>query len=56
MKRGSSDLVNRHPRIKVGLRWAPEYSATSVSPKHIDRVKRYIETQSEHHPGEGITG
>lgn len=56
MKGGSSYVVNRDPSIKIGLRWAPEYSATSVSPRSIARVTKYIETQVEHHPGEGIPG
>ena len=51
---GSSYVVNRSAGTKVGLRWAAEYSATSVSPKALGRVRRYIDTQAEHHPGEGI--
>ena len=56
MTGGSSYVVNREPSIKIGLRWAPEYSATSVSPRSVAKVKKYIETQVEHHPGEEIPG
>ncbi|MBI1966352.1 MAG: IS200/IS605 family transposase [Gemmatimonadetes bacterium] len=55
MKGGSSYSASRLPENTLGLRWAREYSATTVGPKQIDTVVRYLERQKEHHPGEGIT-
>ena len=56
LKGGSSYVVNRSAGIRIGLRWASEYSATSISPKHLERVRRYVQNQAEHHAGEGIAG
>ncbi|HZE94006.1 MAG TPA: IS200/IS605 family transposase [Gemmatimonadales bacterium] len=53
-KGGSSYTASRLPGNKLGLRWAPEYSATTVSPKHLDRVGRYLAGQANHHPHETI--
>jgi REP element-mobilizing transposase RayT len=56
LKGGSSYEVNRLPTNKVGLRWANEYSATTVSPRHVPRVLRYLDTQGLRHPGESLGG
>src|SRR5256886_4302008 len=34
---GSSYAASRLPRNVLGLRWAPEYSATTIGPKQLDR-------------------
>jgi REP element-mobilizing transposase RayT len=54
LKGGSSHEVNRLPANKLGLRWANEYSATTVSPRHVPRVLEYLENQGQHHPGETV--
>ena len=54
MKGGSSHAANRLPENRLGLRWAREYSATTVSPKSLHRAVHYLETQEQHHPGEGV--
>ena len=54
MKGGSSHAANRLPENKLGLRWAREYSATTVSPKSLQRAVQYLKTQEQHHPGEGV--
>lgn len=54
LKGGSSYEVNRLPGNRLGLRWANEYSATTVSPRHVPRVLRYLDTQGGRHPGESI--
>ena len=54
IKGGSSHAVNRLPENKLGLRWAREYSATTVSPRSLQQAIRYIEEQEGHHPGEAI--
>lgn len=53
-KGGSSYAASRQPDNILGLRWAPEYSATSVGPRQLDIVKQYLRDQPNHHPGEGI--
>jgi|SRR6267143_1911607 len=53
-KGGSSYAASRQPGNVLGLRWAPEYSATTVGPRQLEVVKRYLQKQSIHHPGEGI--
>lgn len=53
-KGGSSHAASRHPGNVLGLRWAPEYSATSVGPRQLESVKDYLRKQAEHHPGEGL--
>jgi len=54
LKGGSSYAASRLPGNVVGLRWAPEYSATSVSPRQLAAAIRYLENQEGHHPGERI--
>ena len=53
-KGGSSYAASRLPGNILGLRWAPEYSATTVGPRQLAELIRYIERQGEHHPGEGV--
>jgi len=53
-KGGSSYAASRLPGNVAGLRWAAEYSATSVSPRQLAAVIRYLENQEKHHPGEGV--
>ncbi|MBI1967416.1 MAG: IS200/IS605 family transposase [Gemmatimonadetes bacterium] len=53
-KGGSSYAASRVPGNILGLRWAPEYSATTVSPGELARVREYLRNQERHHPGEGI--
>jgi REP element-mobilizing transposase RayT len=54
MKGGSSYAAGRLPGNRLGLRWAKEYSATTVSPKSLARALEYFAVQEEHHSGEGI--
>jgi len=53
-KGGSSYAASRQPDNVLGLRWAPEYSATSVGPRQLEIVRRYLRDQPNHHPGEAI--
>jgi REP element-mobilizing transposase RayT len=53
-KGGSSYAASRHPGNVLGLRWAPEYSATTVGPHQLQTVRQYLAKQADHHPGEGI--
>ena len=54
MKGGSSYAASRVTGNRLGLRWAKEYSATTVSPKHLTRAVEYLAAQDQHHPGEGV--
>jgi len=51
---GSSYAASRLPRNVLGLRWAPEYSATTIGPKQLADVIRHIEGQGKCHPGEAV--
>lgn len=53
-KGGSSYAASRQPGNILGLRWGPEYSATTVGPRQLRAAIGYLEDQAEHHPGEGI--
>ena len=53
-KGGSSHAASRLPGNVLGLRWAPEYSATSVGPRQLDTVRQYFRDQANHQPGEAV--
>src|SRR6266498_5646126 len=53
-KGGSSYAASRLPGNVLGLRWAPECSATSVGPRQLDTVREYLRRQANHHPGEAV--
>jgi len=53
-KGGSSFAASRQPDNVLGLRWAPEYSSTSVGPRQLETVRRYLRDQPNHHPDEAI--
>lgn len=54
LKGGNSYSASRLPGNVLGLRWAPEYSSTSVGPRQLQAVGAYLRKQADHHPGEGI--
>jgi REP element-mobilizing transposase RayT len=54
LKGGSSYAASRLPGNVLGLRWAPEYSATSIGPRQLATVRQYIRKQAQHHPGEAV--
>ena len=56
LKGGSSYAASRQPDNVLGLRWNPEYSATTVSPRLLAVADRYVATQDERHPAEVIRG
>ena len=53
-KGGSSFAASRQPDNVLGLRWAAEYSSTSVGPRQLDAVRQYLRNQPQHHPDEAI--
>jgi len=55
IKGGSSYAGSRVPGNVLGLRWDRQYSVTTVSPKVLPKVLRYLAEQDRHHPGEGIS-
>jgi putative transposase len=58
LKGGSAPVANREVRIGNApkLAWAEGYSASSVSEVTLDRMRRYVRRQAEHHPKEAISG
>jgi REP element-mobilizing transposase RayT len=57
MKGGTAKAVNWHASVSgPALRWAKGYSATTVSPRHIEAAASYIRHQHTHHPTEAIPG
>ena len=54
LKGGSSYAASRLPGNMLGLRWAREYSATTVGPRQLAAVIRYVEQQARRHPGEAV--
>ncbi|SRR6266516_4145776 len=53
-KGGSSYAASRLPGNILVLRWAKEYSATTVGPRQLETVIRYIASQVKRHPGEAV--
>ncbi|MFA6958053.1 MAG: IS200/IS605 family transposase [Thermoanaerobaculia bacterium] len=49
LKANSSRWVHEHWPAKKDFAWQEGYAAFSVSPGTVESVKRYIETQEEHH-------
>ena len=49
IKRGSSKWVKTNGRILTKFAWQNGYGAFSVSQSDVERVRRYIATQEEHH-------
>jgi REP element-mobilizing transposase RayT len=49
MKTESSKWIKRHSCGTSAFKWQTGYAVFSVSASNIGRVKRYIETQDEHH-------
>ncbi|MDD4756234.1 MAG: IS200/IS605 family transposase [Prolixibacteraceae bacterium] len=49
IKGESSVWMNRSKLMKTRFEWQDDYFATSVSNSHVDRVRRYIKNQDEHH-------
>jgi len=58
LKGGSAADANREVRNGSAgkLAWAKGYSVSSVSEMTLDRVRRYVRRQAEHHPKEVIPG
>ncbi len=48
-KGGSSHWINQNDLTKLKFAWATGYGVFSVSKSNLERVKRYIENQEEHH-------
>lgn len=49
MKGESSWWINNQKLVTGQLRWQEEYYAASVSKRHLERVRRYIQNQEVHH-------
>ena len=54
IKGESSFWVNRQKIIQQKFEWQDEYIALSVSESAIEKVRKYIENQEEHHKKESF--
>ncbi len=52
IKRDSSKWIKIHDETLVDFRWQVGYGIFSISPSHVDALRRYIENQEEHHQQE----
>jgi REP element-mobilizing transposase RayT len=49
IKGESSNWVNKNKLTKGKFEWQDEYIAVSVSESQVDRIRKYIKNQEEHH-------
>jgi REP element-mobilizing transposase RayT len=49
LKGESSYWINKVDVMPFKFQWQDDYFAISVSPSHVERVRRYIQNQDEHH-------
>lgn len=49
IKGESAFWANKNNLLKTKLEWADEYYAVSVSESNVERVRKYIYNQEEHH-------
>ena len=58
IKGSSALLINRDGLSPAApaFRWTPGYNAETVTPRDIDRVRRYLRGQAQHHPLDAIEG
>jgi putative transposase len=58
LKGGSSTVWNKDYAPESGwkLRWAKGYGLSSISPRQVDGVRKYLRAQPRHHPSERIEG
>ena len=54
LKRGSSVWIKEQRSDLEDFHWQDGYGAFSVSPSHVDDLKRYILNQAEHHRRESF--
>ena len=52
LKRESSKWIKTQSRDLSSFHWQNGYGAFSISPAHVDDLKRYISKQAEHHKTE----
>ncbi|HOW25480.1 MAG TPA: IS200/IS605 family transposase [Bacteroidales bacterium] len=55
LKGESSHWINQSKLLKEKFEWQDEYFAVSVSESAVDRVRRYIKNQEEHHRKKSFT-
>ena len=49
LKGESSYWINKVDVMPFKFQWQDDYFAISVSPSHVERVRKYIQNQDEHH-------
>ena len=54
LKRESSKSANSNHRFSIEFHWQNGFGAFSISPSHVESIRRYIENQAEHHERESF--
>ncbi|MCX7012326.1 MAG: transposase [Candidatus Sumerlaeota bacterium] len=54
VKRESSKWVKQQPGAPLRFYWQQGYGAFSISPSHVEPLKRYISNQESHHQKESF--
>lgn len=54
VKRESSKWIKTKDGVSSGFRWQGGYGAFSVSPSHVDKLRKYIANQEAHHRHESF--
>ena len=54
LKGESSNWLNKNHLVKGKFEWQDEYIAVSVSESQLDKVRKYIDDQEEHHRGKSF--
>ncbi len=49
IKGESSFWINRNKKVQGKFGWQDDYWAVSVSESHVQKVRKYIKNQEEHH-------
>jgi REP element-mobilizing transposase RayT len=49
IKGESAYWINKQKYLRIHFSWQDDYYAVSVSPSHVERVRKYIANQDEHH-------
>ncbi len=55
IKGEASHWINQNHITTTKFEWANEYYAASVSDAHVEKVRRYIDNQAEHHRIKGFS-
>jgi REP element-mobilizing transposase RayT len=49
IKGASSNWINKNEIVNEKFKWQQGYGALTVSPREVDKIRRYIKNQEHHH-------